>query len=228
MRSILHELVFKNEIDGLLHELKESCNSSPHPLIDSHFRGQTPLTLAITLGRDDCIRILLEKGCSSILRNEFGWSPFQEATSYGNRNVLRLLFKYKRKELARWVDEKGKELLKGISLDLQDVEFEMHWSFSSIIPFVSSICPSDTYKIYKKGSNLRIDTTLVGFEKLHWIRGNISIIFNNSEGEPRLVICDHDTKLVQNIWPRDFTISEADIEEDISVALNTPIVDFFY
>jgi hypothetical protein len=219
--TCLHELIFKNDMNGLKVALQDQVNLA---LIDTQFRGQTPLTLAVTLGRIEAVQMLLEKGSSSILRNSFGWSPFQEATSYGNRDMLKLIHKYKRKELSRWVDRKGKELLKEISMDLQDVEFEMNWSFASMIPFVSSLCPSDTYKVYKKGSNLRIDTTLVGFEKLTWIRGNISIIFNTFQGEPRLVICDHDTKLVQHIWPRDFTISEEDIEEDVSVALNTPIV----
>jgi hypothetical protein len=45
--------------------------------------------------------------------------------------------------------------------------------------------------------------------------------------DPRLVICDHDTKKIQQIWPQDFTISEDAIIEDISVALNTPIVRAF-
>jgi hypothetical protein len=108
-----------------------------------------------------------------------------------------------------------------VKKDLQDVEFDMQWSFTSIIPFISSICPSDTYKIYKSGNNVRIDTTLVGFEKLSWVRGNISFIFNGND--KRFCICDHDTKTVQQIWPKDFSIDETGIEEDISVALNTPI-----
>ena len=95
------------------------------------------------------------------------------------------------------MNEKGKELLQEVSNDLQDVKFQMTWSFHSFIPFVSSLCPSvgleimsriysnpklpynaqDTYTIYKRGSRVRIDTTLVGYEKLNWVRGNISIIF---------------------------------------------------
>ena len=42
--------------------------------------------------------------------------------------------------------------------------------------------------------------------------------------DAKLVIVDRDTKKVQQLWPKDFTITEEAIEEDISVALNTPIV----
>ena len=39
------------------------------------------------------------------------------------------------------------------------------------------MCPSDTYKIWKKGTNVRVDTSLVGFENMQWLRGNQSFIF---------------------------------------------------
>lgn len=39
------------------------------------------------------------------------------------------------------------------------------------------MCPSDTYKVYKQGSNVRIDTTLLGFDHANWQRGNRSYIF---------------------------------------------------
>jgi hypothetical protein len=38
------------------------------------------------------------------------------------------------------------------------------------------------------------------------------------------VVLDHDTKTIQQIWPNDFAITEEQIEEDISVSLNTPNV----
>lgn len=39
------------------------------------------------------------------------------------------------------------------------------------------MCPSDTYKVYKQGSNVRIDTTLLGFDHANWQRGNLSFVF---------------------------------------------------
>ena len=39
------------------------------------------------------------------------------------------------------------------------------------------MCPSDTYKVYKQGSNVRIDTTLLGFDHANWQRGNRSYVF---------------------------------------------------
>ncbi len=45
------------------------------------------------------------------------------------------------------------------------------------VPLIAKACPSDVYKVYKSGSNVRIDTTLVGFNGTTWERGNKSFIF---------------------------------------------------
>lgn len=39
----------------------------------------------------------------------------------------------------------------------------------------------------------------------------------------RLVILDHETQKIEQIWPRDFSISDAQVDEEISVFLNTAI-----
>ncbi|KAJ4900735.1 Ankyrin repeat family protein [Raphanus sativus] len=48
---------------------------------------------------------------------------------------------------------------------MRDLYMEITFHFeSSVIPFVGRIAPSDTYRIWKRGSNLRADMTLAGFD----------------------------------------------------------------
>lgn len=39
------------------------------------------------------------------------------------------------------------------------------------------MCPSDVYRVWKSGSCLRVDTTLLGFEHMTWLKGRRSYIF---------------------------------------------------
>ena len=59
-----------------------------------------------------------------------------------------------------------------------DFSVEIDVKVNSYIPFVSNFTPTDTLKIYKSGSSLRMDYTLVGYEHLQCKRRDMSCIFN--------------------------------------------------
>ncbi|KAJ3090527.1 hypothetical protein HK100_007410 [Physocladia obscura] len=187
--------------------------------------GYTILSLAIALNRKECTAVLIaSKKVNALAKTSDGWSAFQEAVSIGDRDIIRIVFQEWRRQLGMWFADQGKQLLETLSKDLSDFYLEMKWEFSSWIPFLAQWCPSDVCKIRKRGTNVRIDTTLVGFESFSWIRGDVSIIFSKTQTGPRLVICDHQRRVVQQVYPQDFTLSETDLEEEISIALNSPLV----
>lgn len=74
-----------------------------------------------------------------------------------------------------------------------------------------------------KSFNYRVDTTLIGFKNIQWQRGNISMVFRSEGDNSRLVLLDHQTKTIEQIWPKDFTIPDLLVQEELSAALNTSI-----
>lgn len=85
------------------------------------------------------------------------------------------------------------------------------------------MCPSDCYKIWKRGNKIRIDTSLIGFDKLRWLRGNVSYLFVIEPDASSFYLLDHDKKLWQHVTHlRDFTAEE--IEKDLNLRLNQEIV----
>lgn len=73
-----------------------------------------------------------------------------------------------------------------------------------MIPFISRIAPSDTYKIWKRGPNLRADMTLSGFDGLKIKRAEQSVLFlggGSVDGKVKpgsLYIISHKDKEVLN------------------------------
>lgn len=154
-------------------------------------RGRTPLMLAVRLSHLNCVKILLNAKCNANFESE-GWSIVQEAVCTGDPAVLTAVLEVR--DLQRHTQRVTHvpQLLQRL-LDAPDFYVEMKWEFTSWVPLMSHICPSDVYKVYKRGSNVRIDTTLLGFDAATtWQRGNRSYIFKGTNDAATMIEVDHD------------------------------------
>uniref|UniRef100_A0A4W4H9V9 Ankyrin repeat domain-containing protein n=1 Tax=Electrophorus electricus TaxID=8005 RepID=A0A4W4H9V9_ELEEL len=158
-------------------------------------RGRTPLHLAVTLGHLECARVLLQYGADVSKENSSGWTVLQEAISMRDPELVRLVLRHR--DYQRTIKRLAgiPRLLERLQ-QAQDFYVEMKWEFTSWVPLVSRICPSDTYRVWKSGQCLRVDTTLMGFEQMTWQRGNRSFIFRGQDSSAMVMEVDHDRQLV--------------------------------
>ncbi|KAK7794448.1 hypothetical protein R5R35_003815 [Gryllus longicercus] len=219
----LHWLVWNNEYKELDRELSKNVFDKEKRDV----RGRTPLMLAVTLGHLESARILLQHTTNVNTENRDGWTVVQEAVATGDPELLQLVLE--RRDYQRYSSRVGgiPELLQKLK-EAPDFYVEMKWEFTSWVPLVSRMCPSDTYKVYKQGSNVRIDTTLLGFDQTSWQRGNRSYIFKGQSDAAVMMEVDHETHQVyveqmRMISPEDLQFLQP-TEEAITTRLTTPIV----
>ncbi|XP_026861686.2 ankyrin repeat domain-containing protein 13B isoform X1 [Electrophorus electricus] len=191
-RYRLHYLVWHNKHRQLEKELSASEQVDVEA---SDPRGRTPLHLAVTLGHLECARVLLQYGADVSKENSSGWTVLQEAISMRDPELVRLVLRHR--DYQRTIKRLAgiPRLLERLQ-QAQDFYVEMKWEFTSWVPLVSRICPSDTYRVWKSGQCLRVDTTLMGFEQMTWQRGNRSFIFRGQDSSAMVMEVDHDRQLV--------------------------------
>ncbi|OIW16827.1 hypothetical protein TanjilG_06867 [Lupinus angustifolius] len=139
--------------------------------------GDTPLHLAAKLGELVAVEMLMAAGANDSLKNKQGWSALREAIINKQDKIAMIMIKYSWNDY----DEKWHRRLPryiGTMRRMRDFYMEITFHFeSSVIPFISRIAPSDTYKIWKRGGNMRADMTLAGFDGLKIKRSDQSILF---------------------------------------------------
>ncbi|KAL1140274.1 hypothetical protein AAG570_000206 [Ranatra chinensis] len=183
--------------------------------------------LAVTLGHLESSRTLIDHGANVNAENKDGWTVVQEAVATGDPELVELVLQ--RRDYERYSMRVGgvPDLLHKLQ-EAPDFYVEMKWEFTSWVPLVSRMCPSDTYKIYKQGSKVRIDTTLLGFDQNKWQRGNTSFIFHGQNDQATIMEIDHDSQKV--FVERMRILSDLDVQvlhpsnETVSARLTTPIV----
>eukprot|EP00249_Psilotum_nudum_P019710 c27380_g1_i1 orf=199-2280(+) len=168
----------------------------------------TPLHLAVRLGDSRAAEILMAAGANWSLQNEQGWSALQEAICARENTVARVIVKhYQRLAWLKWCRRLPR--LIAVMRRMEDFYMELTFHFqSSLIPFIGRIAPSDTYKIWKLGSNLRADMTLSGFDGFKIQRSDQSVLFlgeGSADGKlPPGYLCmlKHKNKEVMNAMER--------------------------
>ncbi|MCL4146048.1 UNVERIFIED_CONTAM: hypothetical protein GTU68_022616 [Idotea baltica] len=184
--------------------------------------------LAVTLGHLESVRLLLRHGCSVTVENKDGWTVVQEATATGDPELLSTILE--NRDMQRFSSRilGIPNLLVKLS-EAPDFYVEMKWEFTSWVPLVSRMCPSDTYRVYKRGSNVRIDTTLLGFDQTQWQRGSRSFIFKGNGGGATMLEVDHDAEevnieTIESVDQNDLSGQMKPHQALVTHRLRTPIV----
>ncbi|XP_042176331.1 ankyrin repeat domain-containing protein 13A-like isoform X2 [Oncorhynchus tshawytscha] len=227
MKFPLHSLVWENDYRNLENESTKNDIEAVDP------RGRTPLHLAVSLGHLESVRVLLRHGAEVTKENSNNWTVLQEAVSTGDPEMVQLVLQ--RRDYLKASTALGgvPELLSKIR-ESPDFYMEMKWEFTSWIPLVSRVCPSDVCRIWKSGASLRVDATLLGFENMTWIRGRRSYIFRGDDTWTELLEVNHDEEVVDtdrfdiSREIEDVTLNSMQpAVQEVAKRLTTPIVNTF-
>lgn len=145
--------------------------------------GDTPLHLAVKLGDAVAAEMLMAAGANNRLKNNEGWSALREAIIKKQDKIAFTMIQYSYNEMdEKWYRRFPRYF--ATMRRMRDFYMEITFHFeSSVIPFISRIAPSDTYKIWKRGANMRADMTLAGFDGLRIKRSDQSVIFIGDESD---------------------------------------------
>ncbi|XP_039138910.1 LOW QUALITY PROTEIN: ankyrin repeat domain-containing protein 13C-like [Dioscorea cayenensis subsp. rotundata] len=184
---------------------------------------ETPLHLAVKLADTTAAEMLMAAGADWSLQNEQGWSALQEAICTREETLAKIIVRhYQPLAWAKWCRRLPRVV--AAMKRMRDFYMELTFHFeSSVIPFISRIAPSDTYKIWKRGSNLRADMTLAGFDGLRIQRSDQSILFLGDGSEDgkvlpgSLCMISHKDKEVMNALDgAGAQASEAEIQQEVT------------
>uniref|UniRef100_H0X351 Ankyrin repeat domain 13D n=1 Tax=Otolemur garnettii TaxID=30611 RepID=H0X351_OTOGA len=222
----LHRLVWANRH----RELEAALHSRQHDIEQEDPRGRTPLELAVSLGNLESVRVLLRHNANVGKESRQGWAVLQEAVSTGDPEMVQLVLQYRDYQRATQRLAGIPELLNKLR-QAPDFYVEMKWEFTSWVPLVSKMCPSDVYRVWKRGESLRVDTSLLGFEHMTWQRGRRSFIFKGQEAGALVMEVDHDRQVVHTEMlgltlhePEALLAAMRPSEEHVASRLTSPIV----
>ncbi|XP_073102861.1 uncharacterized protein [Elaeis guineensis] len=219
----------RTEDDSFAEETKADAISAALDRRDVPNR-ETPLHLAVRLGDATAAELLMAAGADWSLHNEQGWSALHEAICAREEHLARIIVRhYQPQTWAKWCRRLPRVI--ATMRRMRDFYMEITFHFeSSVIPFISRIAPSDTYKIWKRGSNLRADMTLAGFDGFKIQRADQSVLFLGEGSEDgsvpsgSLCIVSHkDKEVVNALDGAGAPASDTEVQQEVSAMSKTNI-----
>lgn len=193
---------------------------------------ETPLHLAVRLRDPISAEILMAAGADWSLQNENGWSALQEAVCTREENIAMIIARhYQPLAWAKWCRRLPRIVASASRIRDFYMEITFHFE-SSVIPFIGRIAPSDTYRIWKRGANLRADMTLAGFDGFRIQRSDQTFLFlgegyssddgNMSLPPGSLIVLAHKDKEITNaLEGAGVQPSEAEVAHEVALMSQT-------
>ncbi|KAH7288991.1 hypothetical protein KP509_31G052600 [Ceratopteris richardii] len=225
--KLLDSTEMLSEEDAIAEEAKAEAVSAVIDNRDVPGR-ETPLHLAVKLGDPTAVEILMLAGADCSLQNEKGWSSLQEAICSRQDAVAKIIVKhYQRLGWAKWC-RRLPQIVSAMSR-MRDFYMELSFNFeSSVIPLIARMAPSDTYRIWKRGPNLRTDMTISGFDGLKMQRTGQTFLFLGRGSEDgrlpagSLCVLDHKTKTIADALDgAEKELSDKAVAQEVSMMAQT-------
>lgn len=201
--------------------LLEEHKSDPSYVDSLDEDGNTPLHLAV-IGQD--IRgaeLLLNYGADPRFKNIENINCQDEAILTKNRDLLRKVYMVSR--FMKWKDWDEKlPTLMDLMEKFVDFELSVSYDVKSKLPLFNLFAPSDNFKIFKRGSSLRLDYTLVGYRNLRPLRGNSSLVLFGKESPlcGQAIRIDHEKRMWTDALLQFKSPTAEELEEEIDTMLN--------
>ncbi|OUM61025.1 hypothetical protein PIROE2DRAFT_13062 [Piromyces sp. E2] len=197
----IHRCVYRDDAVSLKEILKD--DKFKQQINDKDNHGNTPIHLALMLGRRNCIVTLINNGCDIITRNNYGWNPLEESIFLGDVDIIEKISVLK---IKTYIKTFGKVILKKWNDVLPNFYFKNKIKFKCPIPVLAKLLVSDTMELYKRGNCFRVNTSLSGFTYKgipRVLKGNISFIvrFYEETGDCKCYILDNKKKTYQEVYP---------------------------
>ncbi|KAI9912780.1 hypothetical protein PsorP6_005106 [Peronosclerospora sorghi] len=236
----LHVAVWEGDVDGVRHVLNSLCpegDETKDPikaeklqqvLEVKDIRGNSALHLAVRVVQPTqraIVKLLLDRNANVTSRNADGWTCAHDAALCDDEFLLAQVYLQGEKQLMDSVESSQETFMQALE-KLPDFEAEIFIEAQSWVPMVSSVLPSDTIRIWKRGSQLRIDSTLKGLDGVKWKKGHLSNVLLGREGWERAghaVVLDHEGRKFFDVLKAMHNSSVGNMDLALQVLLTTPM-----